>query len=175
MLIISMAIFGMAVVFIGKIHSASSAKVDQFDDETNLNMIRTEIQGKKAALGPETIHEQGIVLLMIANDAKTGSSKFGFKVFYDTCLNGPCGVPSPIDWISYPTKGSEDDPLEIKPYESAEYVIAVNPTGNPPSGTYIFDVEVRSENEPTDGAIVYDELHPDVDDLYSRMKFYVVI
>ena len=174
-IILSMLIFALGIVFIQKISSSSSAKVDQVDEQTRRELLRLLNEGEIVAIAPTTIHRQGVVLLMIANDGSVDSNKFGFKVFYDDCFNGPCGAPSPIDWISYPAKGHEDDPFEIKPHESKEFLIAVNPKGNPPSGTYVFDVDVRYDSPPHDGRIIHDELHPDVDDLYSRLKFYIKI
>lgn len=52
-------------------------------------------------------------------------------------------------------------------------MIAVNPKGNS-AGIYTFNVEVRWDSYK-DATIVYDELRPDVDELYSRLKFYVRI
>jgi len=171
-LILSIAIFGMGIFFVQKINSSAGNKVAQADEQAKLEMARLRNEGETVALAPETIKGQDTVLLMIANDVSVDSSKFGFKVFYDTCLNGPCSATSPMDWISYSTKGSEDEPIEIVPYESREFLIAVNPKGNS-AGTYIFDVDVRWNSPPYDTRIVYDDSLPEADTLYSRLKFYV--
>jgi len=171
-LILSIAIFGMGIGFVAKVHFSSSKKVDQVDQQAKLELARLRNEGETVALAPETIRRQGTVLLVIANDRSVSSSKFGFKVFYDTCLNGPCSATSPIDWISYSAKGSEDRPFEIVPYESREFLIAVNPKGNS-AGTYIFYVDVRWDS--VEDGIIQDESHPDTDALYSRLKFYVKI
>lgn len=174
-LILSIAIFGMGVFFVQKIHSSAGSKVDQADEQAKMEMARLRNEGETVALAPETIQEQGAVLLMIANDGSAGSSKFGFKVFYDTCFNGPCGAASPIDWISYPSKGNEDNPFEIRPYESDEFMIVVNPTGNS-AGTYVFDVEVRYDSNMIGGSIEYSDSGIDEDELYkSSLKFYVKV
>lgn len=171
-IILSIVIFGMGIFFVLRIHSAADGKIAQADEQAKLEMARLRNEGEKVALAPERIQRQGTVLLIIANDG-VDSSKFGFKIFYGECFNGPCGATSPIDWIGYSTRGTEDDPFQIKPYESREFLIAVNPTGNSP-GTYVFDVEVRW-NSIDDDEIVYEGMPADIDALYSRLKFYVKI
>ena len=172
-IILSVAIFSMGIFFVQKIHSATDGKMAEADEQAKIELARLRNEGEKVALAPTTIQESGTVLLMIANDASVDSSKFGFKIFYGECFNGPCGATSPIDWIGYSTRGTEDDPFQIKPYESREFLIAVNPTGNSP-GTYVFDVEVRW-NSIDDDEIVYEGMPADIDALYSRLKFYVKI
>lgn len=173
LIILSIAIFALAIVFTQKLFSASSRKVDEVGEQARQEIQRLANQGQTVAIAPTTIQGQGTVLLMITNDASIDSNKFGFKVPYDNCFSGACGAPSPIDWVSYSTKGSEDDPFEIEPYESREFLIAVNPTGNSP-GTYVFDVDVRW-NSIDDPVIVYQGLPTNVDALYSRLKFYVKV
>ena len=172
-LILSIAIFGMGIFFVQRIHSSADGKITQADEQAKLEMARLRDEGEKVGLAPTTIQKQGTVLLMIANDVSVDSNEFGFRVFYDDCFSGPCGAPSPIDWISYSTKGSEDDPIKIKAYESREFLIAVNARDNSP-GTYVFDVDVRW-NSRDDPIIVYQGLPFDVDDPYSKLKFYVKI
>jgi hypothetical protein len=173
MLILSIAIFSMGIYFVQRIYFSADKKVTQADEQAKFEMARLRNQGKAVALAPGTIEENGAVLLLITNDASVDSSMFGFKVVYDDCFNGPCGAASPDDWIDYSTKGREDDPIEIEPYESREFQIAVNPRGNS-AGTYVFDVDVRWDSYQ-DTSIVYDEMRPDVDEQYSRLKFYVKI
>ena len=172
-IILSVAIFSMGIFFVQKIHSATDGKMAEADEQAKIELARLRNEGEKVALAPTTIQESGTVLLMIANDASVDSSKFGFKIFYGECFNGPCGATSPMDWISYSTKGNEDDPIEIKPHESREFLIAVNARGNS-AGTYVFNVEVRWDYRDDDD-IIYDEMLPEVDSLYSKLKFYVKI
>ena len=173
-IILSMVIFGLGIFFAQRIHSSAGRKVDQADEGAKLELIRLRNEGEAVALAPERINRQGAVLLMIANDRSVDSNEFGFKVFYDDCFNGDCGAPSPIDWISYPTKGDEERPFEIKSNEMKKFWIIVDPPKDAPSGTYVFNVEVRWDSRDDDD-IVYQGLPSDLDDLYSRLKFYVKI
>lgn len=173
MLILGIVVFGMGIYFVQKLFFSADSKVDQADDQAKLDMARLRNDGQTVGLAPQTIRRQGTVLLMITNDAIVSSNQFGFKVSYDDCFNGDCSAASPMDWVTYSTKGSEDEPIEIEPYESREFMIAVN-ARNAPSGTYVFDVDVRWDSKP-DRTIVYQGMPSVVDSLYSKLKFYVRI
>jgi hypothetical protein len=144
MLIICIVILILGIVFVQKIFFASSAKADA--ENAKNDIARLGSSDEPISVDPTTIQRQGTVYLMITNDDTVGSSKFGFKVSYYDCYNGDCGASSPMDWISYSTKGNEETPIDIEPYESRTFIIAVNPKGNVPSGVYSFKVEVRYEN-----------------------------
>lgn len=174
-IILSVAVFGMGIYFVQKIHSSADRRIDLADQQANREMRRLSNAGEKTGLAPQRIEGKGIISLVIANDASVDSNKFGFKVSYDTCFSGPCGAVSPIDWITYTTKGSENRPIEIRPYKSREFLIAVNPKGNS-EGTYVFDVEVRYDSNMIGNSIEYSDSRMDEDELYkSLLKFYVKV
>lgn len=178
-LILSIAILGFGIVFIARIHSSSRGITDQVDQRTRQELLRLRNEGKTVAFAPTIIREQGVVMLMITNDGSVDSSKFGFRVTFDVAFARDRSMiiidpDIPDNWIA--RAGTESTAYEIKPRESKEFLIAVKPTGNPPSGTYIFNVDVRYDDDQ-DGSIAYhsDGISNEDPRYKSLVKFYVKV
>ncbi len=176
-LILSVAALAMGIVFIRRIHSSSGGIAEHIDEQTKQELLRLRNDGWSVALVPKNVERRGVVALMITNDGSVDINEFGFKVSFDVAFaNDRNEIPIDPDvanrWILRP--GSEDTAYEIKPRESREFMIAVNPTGKPQPGTYIFNVDVRYESNGVPN-IQYG-MGAGKDELYkSLLKFYVKV
>jgi len=172
-LILSIATLSMGIVFIRRIHSSSGGIAEHIDEQTKQELLRLRNDGWSVALVPKNVAGQGVVALMIANDDSVDTNEFGFRVSFNVAFaNDRSEILIDPDvanrWILRP--GSEDTAYEIKPRESREFMIAVNPTGKPQHGTYIFNVDVRYESN---GAPSIQYAGMDDSSYRSIMKFYV--
>jgi len=178
-LILSVAALAIGVVFIDRIHSSSSGIAEHIDAQTKQELLRLRNAGRSVALAPAIVRERGVAALMIANDGSVGSNEFGFRVSFNSAFASDRSEitidPDIVNsWIARP--GSESTVYEIEPHESMEFLIAVNPAGNPPRGMYIFNVDVRYD-EDGDGSIAYasSPFVPEDGKYKSLMKLYVRI
>ena len=187
-IIISIAILVLGIAFITRIGFFSEKKVAEADANAKREIDELLRQGEMVAVAPINVYGQGVVVLGIVNDGsvklRNGAivEKFGFKVRYKTAFkaNGDeftgADLPPTVDpdnWISYEwNRVEETNPYTIPNSESGEFMIAVNP-GDAPSGTYVFDVDVRS-NSDGNNRITFTFSGGDAP-YKSLLKFYVII
>ena len=166
-IIVSLAVFGMGILFVNKIFFAAGKKITEMDQQTKEELARLLDDGSKVAMPffqKTVIHGNtatfGIGVLNTLGSAKDFTVVVKFDEAFkkddtsicnagDTndCGSDPDGAGTPTDngWLAY-----DHNLHNINNNEQKIYTIAISPPKSPlpPAGTYIFDVAVCYDPEP---------------------------
>lgn len=168
-IIISLAVFGMGIVFVNKIFFSAAQKVDEMGAQTKNELARLLDQGDKVAMpffqetvihGKTATFGIGVLNTLTASSTENFTIVVEFDEAYrkdnseicnagDTsgCGSDPDGEGTQEDngWLAYDQKEHT-----IKSNEQGSYTIAINPPKDTPTGVYIFNVAVCYDVPPSD-------------------------
>src|SRR3989344_5094068 len=159
-IIISLAVFGMGILFVNKIFFAAGKKITEMDQQTKEELARLLDDGSKVAMPffqKTVIHGNtatfGIGILNTLEPSKFSAgntNEFKVIVKFDeafdkddntiTPVSDPDGdyrVPNDNGWLAY-----DHDEHEIKMNDQGTYTIAISSPRDAQAGVYIFNVAV---------------------------------